>query len=71
MYFPGISYNKDKINNSLYGTSPDIYIEQTKDSFYEERRLKANHVDIALYTKKVKYDPVLIKTVEMMQQDKN
>lgn len=71
IYFPSTSYNKDKTNNSLYGTSPDIYIEQTKDSFYQERSLRANQVDINLYTEKVKYDPVLIKTIEMIQQDEN
>lgn len=71
IYFPSISYNKDTTNNSLYGTSPDIYIEQTKDSFYQERSLKANHVDINLYTEKVKYDPVLIKTIEIIKQGKN
>ena len=71
IYFPGISYNKDGTNNSLYGTSPDIYIEQTKDSFYKERSLKANHVDINLYTEKVKYDSVLIKTIEMIKHDEN
>lgn len=70
-YFPGISYNKDGKNNSLYGTSPDIYIEQTKDSFYKKRSLQANDLDIKLYTEKMKYDSVLIKTIEMIQQDKN
>lgn len=71
IYFPSTSYNKDGTNNSLYGTSPDIYIEQTKDSFYTERSLKANHVNISLYTEKMKYDPVLIKTIEMIEQRKN
>jgi len=68
IYFPSISYNRDGTNNSLYGTSPDIYIEPTKDSFYQERSLKANNVDIGLYTEKVKYDPILIKTIGMIQQ---
>lgn len=36
---------------------------------YKERSLKSNHVDINLYTEKVKYDSVLIKTIEMIKQD--
>lgn len=54
IYSPSLSYNEDGTNNSLYGTSPDIYIEQAKDSFYQERNLEANQIDISLYNKNIK-----------------
>ena len=70
IYFPSLSYNEDGTNNSLYGTSPDVYIEQSKDSFYSQRALQANQVDI-FYIEKEKYDTVLIKTIEMIEQVKS
>lgn len=71
IYFPSLSYNQDGTNNSLYGTSPDVYIEQTKESFYQERNLKEKQIDINSYTEKIKYDNILIKTIEMIEESHN
>ena len=69
IYFPSLCYNQDGSNNSLYGTSPDIYIEPTKEGFYQQRDLSEKGIDISIYTEKVKYDNVLIKVIEIIQED--
>ncbi|HHX62131.1 MAG TPA: hypothetical protein GX707_15695 [Epulopiscium sp.] len=67
IYFPSLCYNKDGTNNSVYGTKPDIYINKTKESFYKEKDLQENGIDINIYTERIKYDNILIKTIEMIQ----
>lgn len=71
IYSPSLSYNQNGTNNSIYGTSPDIYTEQTKDSFYLQREMQAARKDINLYTEMLKYDTALIKTIEIIQQKSN
>lgn len=70
IYFPSYSYNQDGTNNAVYGTSPDIYIEQSKDSFYKQRELEKKQKDINTYNEKVKYDNVLIQTIKIIQKGK-
>lgn len=70
IYFPSYSYNQDGTNNAVYGTSPDIYIEQTKDSFYKQRELQKKQKDINTYNEKIKYDNVLIEIIKTIQKDK-
>lgn len=58
----------DVINSSADQGQLFNMATKAKDSFYKERKLREKHVDISLYTEKIKYDTVLIKTIKMIQQ---
>jgi C-terminal processing protease CtpA/Prc len=59
IYMPSGAKNPDGTDNSVYGTSPDIYVSQTIDSFYAEE--KSDSWD---YEDKLTSDSVLIQAVD-------
>lgn len=65
-YYPGQAYNPDKTNNAIFGTSPDIYISQSAESFNKQRQLEKDGVDIESYESRLIWDNVLIETVNMI-----
>lgn len=70
IYYPSLSYNVDGTNNSLYGTSPHQNIEQSKESFYIQRDMQARNQDTNSYIEKLKYDNVLINTIEIIKNNR-
>jgi hypothetical protein len=69
VYMPGGNLNPDGTDNSVFGTSPDIYISQSVDDFYLQQemesvdRINQDHVQAALL-----YDTVLRYSVELLSQ---
>lgn len=68
IYMPCNSLNKDGSNNSIYGTSPDIYIKQSESSFSLQRQMQNENIDTSLYSEKTKYDNVLNSTIEIINK---
>lgn len=68
VYMPGGALNPDGSDNSVYGTSPDIYVMQSDDDFYTQLSLLEDGVDISDFNEKLKYDTVLKYTMEYLLQ---
>jgi C-terminal processing protease CtpA/Prc len=49
IYMLGGAKNPDGTDNSVYGTSPDIYVSQTVDSFYAEEKSDSWDYEYKLY----------------------
>lgn len=65
IYMYGKAFNEDGTDNSVYGTSPDYYISDTAEGFIEKNILMQNGEDPYTYENRLKWDNVLIETVEM------
>jgi hypothetical protein len=59
----GGAKNPDGTDNSVYGTSPDIYVSQTVDSFYAEEKSDSWDYEDKLYN-----DNVLMYAVGQFNQ---
>ena len=62
-YYPCKVDNLDGTNNGIYGTSPDIYIPQTVESFMKQRELDAEGIDTSTYESRLEWDNILIETI--------
>lgn len=62
IYNPGKAFNPDGTVNSVYGTSPDIYAEQTYDGYKILNSLEEPYA----YENRLKWDSVLKETVEII-----
>ncbi len=67
IYMPCLAFNPDGTDNSVMGTSPDIYIEQTAGSFYKQRELQIQGEDIFTYQNRMIWDNVFLDTIEMIK----
>ncbi len=67
IYTPGKAFNPDETVNSVYGTSPDIYAEQSYDGY---KLLNASD-DPYTYENRLKWDNVLIETIEIIKEEEN
>lgn len=70
-YNPCQAINMDGTDNSVYGTAPDIYVNQTIDGFYLKQRLTAEGEDPYTYENRLKWDNVLTETIEMIKENEN
>lgn len=71
IYNPSYSLNGDGTNNSAYGTSPDIYSDLSAEGFLTYESLIKNGDDPYTYENRLKWDSVLIKTLEMIEEGKS
>lgn len=71
-YYPAAAYNFDGTNNTLHGTSPDYYV-YSKNSIQKQilNDIYDNGENIFTYENRLKWDNVLIKTLEIIKEDKN
>lgn len=67
-YYPCQAYNSEKRNNAIFGTSPDIYINQSTESFNKQRQLEDDGIDIESYECRLIWDNVLIETVDIINK---
>ncbi len=71
IYNPSYSLNSDGTNNSAYGTSPDIYSEISAEGFLTYESLIGNGEDPYTYENRLKWDDVLIETLEIIKEKEN
>lgn len=67
IYTPGKAFNSDETVNSVYGTSPDIYAEQSYDGYKLLNALDNPYT----YENRLKWDNVLIETIEIIKEEEN
>lgn len=67
IYTPGKAFNSNGTVNSVYGTSPDIYTEQTYDGYKILNSLENPYT----YENRLKWDNVLIKAIEIIKEKEN
>ena len=65
------SLNKDGTDNSVYGTSPNVYVNLNKETLNKRDELIAQGIDYRTYENRLKWDNVLIETIEMIKEDEN
>ena len=70
-YNPSYSLNSDGTNNSVYGTSPDIYSELSVENYLTQQELIKNGEDPYTYENRLKWDNVLIETLEIIKEKEN
>ena len=56
------SFNANGTDNSIYGTSPDYYIPYTFESITKRNQLQ----NVYDYENRLKWDNVLLETIEMI-----
>ena len=71
LFIPSYAENTDGMDNSVYGTSPDIYSELSIENFIIQQELIENGEDPYTYENRLKWDNVLIKTLELIKEDEN
>ncbi len=73
-YYPSLSYNSDGSCNSVYGTLPNYDIpEYSSEQFLKRNEIISEYgMDYAYeYEQLLKWDNVLIKTLEMIKEEEN
>lgn len=64
-----IAFGCDGLNNSVYGTSPDVYVNISVDGFNKSFEIKKSGQDPYTYKNRLKWDDVLIKTLEIIKEE--
>ena len=64
---PGGALNPDGSDNSVYGTSPNIYVLQSYEDFCEQLEMQEQDKNINDYNTKRKYDTVLKYSIEYLK----
>jgi len=67
IYMPSTANNLDGTSNVIYGTDPDIYIESSAESYIVRQKI----ADCFAYENRLKWDNVLIDTLEIIKEKKN
>lgn len=67
IYMPSTANNSDGTSNIIYGTAPDIYIENNAESYIARQKI----ADFSAYKNRLKWDNVLIETLEIIKEKKN
>ena len=62
------SFNADGTDNSIYGTSPDIYISHTMDSIARRNELINNRISYIDYENRLKWDNILLETIKLINK---
>lgn len=69
-YFtPYKSLNKDGTDNSVYGTSPDIYAKIDREAFKKRDEQLMQGIDCSTYENRLKWDNVLLTAVEIIEEN--
>lgn len=66
-YMPELAFNSDDSNNAIFGTAPNIYV---KASYPDEETYVLAGEDPYTYENRLKWDAVLIETLEIIQKAK-
>lgn len=66
IYMFGKAYNEDGIDNSLYGTAPDVYAHITQEGYSKCNELLLDGKDAYTYENRQKWDDVLLRALEMI-----
>ncbi len=66
LFIPSYAENTDGMDNSVYGTSPDIYSELSVENYMIQQELIENGEDPYSYENRLKWDNVLIETLELI-----
>ena len=69
IYMPGKALTADGTDNSSYGTSPDIYISQSYESFYKLQQLQKNNKNPYIFENQLLWDEVLIKAIDIIKNN--
>lgn len=64
-YYPCQAYNSDGSNNAVIGTMPDIYINQTVDSFRKQRQMQENNNEYYSFENRLDWDNILVETLNI------
>ena len=67
-YTPFKSFNRDGTDNSVYGTSPDIYVTLNNEFFIKRDELILQGEPYGTYENRLKWDGVLIRTLEEIEK---
>lgn len=67
-YTPFKSLNRDGTDNSVYGTSPDIYVTLDKDFLKNRDELFLRDEPYGTYENRLKWDSVLIRALEEIKK---
>ncbi len=70
-YTENKSLNKDGTDNSVYGTSPNIYVNINKEALNKRDELIAQEIDYGTYENRLKWDNVLIETLKIIKENEN
>lgn len=66
-YFTDYKYiNPDGMDNSVYGTAPDIYIRLNDDLIKKRDELILQNINYEIYENRLKWDDVLIETLKII-----
>jgi C-terminal processing protease CtpA/Prc len=65
------AFNPDGTNNSIHGTAPDIYLDQTADSILQRYLLFDDGYRIFEYDTMLNYDNQLLYVLEMIEKCQN
>ncbi len=68
-FFPEIYFNKDGTNNSIYGTSPDVYSVLTKQGFFIKEQMLLNNIDAYSIDNRIKWDDTLLSAMNLIESD--
>lgn len=64
------AFNSDGTDNSVYGTAPDIYIAHTFESIAKRAQLLREGENIMSYESRLKWDNILIETLEIIENNR-
>lgn len=71
-YYPSIAYNSDGTYNNLHGISPDYFVYETDfDQLNTMKEIYRSGENIYTYENRLKWDNVLIETLELIKEDEN
>lgn len=70
LFIPSYAENADGMDNAVYGTAPDIYSELSVENYILQQELIESGEDPYTYENRLKWDNVLIETVEMIEAEK-
>lgn len=68
IYMPGGAKNPDGTDNSVCGTSPDIYKELSTEDFIKHQKENIESIDYMGYKDRINYDTVLKACVEKIME---
>ena len=74
IYFTYTRYaamNPDGMFSSVSGTAPDIYVQQLIEAYFIREELRAEGKDINNFENRLKWDNVLSKAVEIIEENKS
>ena len=61
--------NPDGVFSSVEGTPPDIYVQQPVEAYFKRERIKRSGEDPYTLENRLKWDNVLIKTLELINEN--